>query len=276
MMIENVPKAYCDHWTSGKNDCRCGEADCAEMEWTWEPSDYHMTTKIVDQKSVVFHSVYSQGTGIARGNRPLALNQHHFFEIKMTNTVCGTDIMVGIGSENVDLLKYKYRFVSALGIDDQSWGYSYRGIAQHDGESKYYGDKFRAGSIVGVHLDLFRGTLEFYLNRTPLGIAFRNLPVDGSMKYYPMVSSTAAKSSMKLINASSFPECLQYQAMRCISRHPGTLKELQKFPDGFRHHDRLWYLQRTEKFTYNQNRERRGCAESIFEPNPVLEGTVML
>lgn len=129
----------------------------------------------------------------------------------MTSTVCGTDVMVGVGTQNVDLYTHKYRFLSLLGMDDQSWGFSYRGIAQHAGESRYYGQKFGQGSIVGVHLDLFRGTLEFYVNRLPLGIVFRNLEVTGRYTYYAMVSSTAAKSSVKLINSSSFPESLQYQ-----------------------------------------------------------------
>lgn len=136
---------------------------------------------------------------------------HHFWEIKMTSTVCGTDMMVGVGTEQVDLNAHKYRFISALGLDSYAWGYSYRAITQHSGESRYYGQKFGAGSIVGVHLDLYRGTIEFYLNRRPLGLAFQNLPVDGSRKYFPMVSSTSAKSSISLINSSSFPECLQYQ-----------------------------------------------------------------
>lgn len=129
----------------------------------------------------------------------------------MTSTVCGTDLMVGVGTEHVDVNAHKYRFVSALGQDDQSWGFSYRAIIQHNGDSRYYGKKFGAGSIVGVHLDLFRGTLEFYLNRRPLGLAFQKLPVDGSRQYFPMVSSTSAKSSILLMNSSSFPECLQYQ-----------------------------------------------------------------
>lgn len=182
--------------------------------------------------------------------------------------------MVGIGTDSVELLANKYRFVSALGMDSHSWGFSYRGIAQHDNESRYYGQKFGAGSIVSCHLDLFRGTLEFYLNRLPLGIAFRNLSVDGSCQYYPMVSSTAAKSSVKLLNSSSFPECLQYQAIRSISRYPSTLNELRQLPTGFRYKDQLWYLQRTEKFIYDKVQHRKGRQQdTIFEQPTSFEGT---
>lgn len=189
----------------------------------------------------------------------------------MISSVCGTDLMVGVGTAAVDLRANKYRFVSALGIDNQSWGFSYRGISQHDNESRYYGRKFGAGSIVSCHLDLFRGTLEFYLNRTPLGIAFRNIPVDDSIELYPMVSSTAAKSSIKLLNSSSFPECLQYQAMRSISRYPTTLNELRRLPNGYRYKDQLWYLQRTEKFKSQVPNVKQ---DVLFDPAVVaFEGT---
>lgn len=73
--------------------------------------------------------------------------------------------MIGIGTENVDLTSYQYRFASVLGIDDQSWGYSYRGLIQHNERMKYYGKKFSKGCIIGVYVDLFKGHLEFYLNR---------------------------------------------------------------------------------------------------------------
>lgn len=180
----------------------------------------------------------------------------------MTSTVCGTDLMVGVGTQYIDLYSYKYKFVSSLGLDAHSWGFSYRGIAQHDGESRYYGQKFGQGSIVGVHLDLFRGTLEFYVNRLPLGIVFRNLPVDGRYTYYPMVSSTAAKSSVKLINSSSFPESLQYQAMKSIYRVP-----VGKIPVGCGLKsltDRLWMEDR-RKFHYEspktKTRSHLDCLE---------------
>lgn len=299
MQLDPTPKSYCDCWSYGKSqkstsECKCGDEDSRELEWVWRPSE-HPTVKVMDEVSVMFHPVYSQGTGIVssmtvkcpqlqsksyilpllqvRGDSPLQAGRHHFWEIKMTSTVCGTDLMIGVGTEKVDLLANKYRFASALGLDTNSWGYSYRGIAQHDNESKFYGKKFGTGSIVSCHLDLFRGTIEFYMNRMPLGVAFRNLPVDGSHVYYPMVSSTAAKSSVKLLNASSFPECLQYQTMRAISRHPGTLSQLRGLPTGFRYKDQLWYLQRTEKFIYNVEALRK---DPIFDQRTGFEGTAYL
>lgn len=73
--------------------------------------------------------------------------------------------MVGIGTEKVDLSLCQYRYSSLLGLDNQSWGYSYRGLAQHNGRLKYYGKRYSSLCIVGVYLDLRRRFIEFYLNR---------------------------------------------------------------------------------------------------------------
>lgn len=73
--------------------------------------------------------------------------------------------MVGIGTDKVDLLSHQYKYSSLLGLDNQSWGYSYRGLAQHNARLKYYGKRYSLYCIVGVYLDLRRRYVEFYLNR---------------------------------------------------------------------------------------------------------------
>jgi len=88
-------------------------------------------------------------------------------------------------------------YTSLIGSDKKSWGYSYKGklngyirlffnfvfflavmlmcfffigVKHHDGESLIYGQKYDQGdALIGVRLDMCRGTLEFFLNRTPLG-----------------------------------------------------------------------------------------------------------
>lgn len=74
--------------------------------------------------------------------------------------------MIGIGTERVCLRPPMHEFASHLGRDDQSWGYSYRGLVQHGGVQRKYGRRrFSIGCIVGVLADLRHGRLEFYLNR---------------------------------------------------------------------------------------------------------------
>lgn len=76
--------------------------------------------------------------------------------------------MVGVGTSAIVLSDW-HKFFSLLGSDKQSWGYSYNGTVQHDSLMRRYGSRFGIGSLIGVHLDMCVGTLEYYLNRKPLG-----------------------------------------------------------------------------------------------------------
>lgn len=78
--------------------------------------------------------------------------------------------MIGVGTSGLNFLDWRDEFCSLLGIDSHSWGYSYHGNIQHDNLVRKYGSPFGMGSIIGLHLDMCSGTLEYYLNRKPLGI----------------------------------------------------------------------------------------------------------
>lgn len=77
--------------------------------------------------------------------------------------------MVGVGTAEVDLDKYRHMFCSLLGKDSESWGLSYNGFLQHKSLKKSYSSKFGQGTIIGVHLDMWHGALSFFKNRKPLG-----------------------------------------------------------------------------------------------------------
>ena len=76
--------------------------------------------------------------------------------------------MVGVGTSKANLNE-EDMFCSLLGKDRESWGYSYKGYIQHDGKTKGYTSCFGQGNLVGVHLDTWKGHLQFFLNRKPLG-----------------------------------------------------------------------------------------------------------
>lgn len=103
--------------------------------------------------------------------------------------------MVGIGSSDVNLDKFKHTFCSLLGKDADSWGLSYTGKINRNGTKQYWLDTdvftnsdvpfvgllhhkgkkmnfsscFGQGSIIGVHLDTWHGTLTFFKNRKCIG-----------------------------------------------------------------------------------------------------------
>uniref|UniRef100_A0A1I8PIK8 B30.2/SPRY domain-containing protein n=1 Tax=Stomoxys calcitrans TaxID=35570 RepID=A0A1I8PIK8_STOCA len=166
----------------------------------------------------------------------------HFWEIRVLTPLSGTDVMFGIGTDNVDLTEYKFHFASALGSNDQSWAFSYEGKIHHNGQQTTYGQKFSQGCVVGILLDRSRGQLEFFLNRRSLGVAFTNICNDPHVKLYPMVCSTAAKSAIRLINASSQIECLQLRAFRAMSKQPKALEELKRMPGLRNILNNYWFL----------------------------------
>ncbi|XP_022598818.1 SPRY domain-containing SOCS box protein 3-like isoform X1 [Seriola dumerili] len=215
------------------SDCVCGEEDQG-FDWVWDENCKSSGAFLsCDNRKVSFHSDYSCGTAAIRGTKELADGQH-FWEVKMTSPVYGTDMMVGIGTSEVNLEKFKYSFGSLLGHDEDSWGLSYTGLLQHKGDKVKFSSRFGQGSIIGLHLDTWHGTLTFYKNRHCIGVAATRLQ---NKKFYPMVCSTAAKSSMKVIRACYTPTSLQYlccarlrQMMPCCPDMLGALE----LPPGLR------------------------------------------
>jgi len=235
------------------NQCVCGESDSTDLDWKWNDENLEnpFPRIIMDGRNVTFHPIYSQGTAVVKGNKSLDKQMIHYWEIKIISSMTGTDLMVGIGTDKFNLLSHQYKFSSLLGLDSQSWGYSYRGLAQHNGRLKYYGKRYSSFCIVGVYLDLRRRFIEFYLNRRSLGIAYRQLKIDKDSEVYPMACSTSAKSSIRLINSTSFAESLQFLCIKVISKDRKSIEFVKKAP-GLRNLCKdYWFLQCREQFQYS-------------------------
>ncbi|CAG9857061.1 unnamed protein product [Phyllotreta striolata] len=259
---------FCSKSCLGKNKgfCECGD-DVGVFYWRWSTghssSDIRATN---DSRDILFHPCYSSGTAVVRGDELFRPNVHYFWEVMMTSKLYGTDVMVGVGTPNVDLHRCKLKFCSLLGLDSESWGYSYHGNVQHKGLTHLYGDKFGIGSIVGVHLDMCRGTLEYYLNRKPLGIAFTGLK---GYDLYPMICSTAAQSSVRLVCSFSEEPSLQMLCLQLINGRRDLYEHFQTVPGLKRLYDRkyIWIvptflrsakgLARLDREVFRASEERR-------------------
>ncbi|XP_043498752.1 SPRY domain-containing SOCS box protein 3-like isoform X1 [Polistes fuscatus] len=181
-------------------------------EWAWDEKCISKTSELSkDNLEVKFHPKLSIGTAYVRGNVSMQKGRHHYWEIKMMTVTYGTDVMIGVGTSKIDLTGIKDTFCSLLGRDKESWGFSYKGYIQHAGERRIYTKRFCRGDLVGVHFDGWKGTLQYFLNRKPLGIAFTGLQ---NTTLYPMVCSTAANSKVIITHCSSVPASLQ---MECLS-----------------------------------------------------------
>ncbi|XP_065780083.1 SPRY domain-containing SOCS box protein 3 isoform X1 [Muntiacus reevesi] len=271
---DSQSEAFCGslHTAHRGRDCHCGEED-EYFDWVWDDLNKSSATLLsCDNRKVSFHMEYSCGTAAIRGTKELGEGQH-FWEIKMTSPVYGTDMvsgrrgweagvlpgtsvpcplcpapcsqMVGIGTSDVDLDKYHHTFCSLLGRDEDSWGLSYTGLLHHKGDKTSFSSRFGQGSIIGVHLDTWHGTLTFFKNRKCIGVAATQLQ---NKRFYPMVCSTAAKSSMKVIRSCASVTSLQYLCCyRLRQLRPGSGDTLEglPLPPGLKqvlHHKLGWVL----------------------------------
>lgn len=232
-------KAFCQCWNKRTapmpwkqlSACSCGEEHDL-TEWKWEQPETTGTSWAVvseDKKQVTFHPFYSSGTAAVRGDTPLLPNYHYYWEVKMLTDTYGTDIMVGVGSDKVDMADAHFKFTSLLGQDGESYGLSYTGAVRHDATVTRDSVGFCRGSIIGVRVDMWRGTLEFYLNRHAQGISFFNLRRHQAL--YPMICSTAAQSSMRLIYAASLPASLLVDAAKILASS-STAERRTRLPPG--------------------------------------------
>lgn len=135
--------------------------------------------------------------------------------------------MIGIGSDAVNLNICRTAFASLLGKDSESWGLSYLGTIQHKGKMKQFTSKLERDCVIGMHLDLWHGTLSIYNNGKPCGIAFCGLQ---NKVLYPMLSSTAARTRMKLEKSCYLSTTLQYLCCKEIGKHIRGIHDVEELP----------------------------------------------
>ncbi|GFT42810.1 SPRY domain-containing SOCS box protein 3 [Nephila pilipes] len=215
-----------------KNDCSSENSDPDEqIEWTWDNAiENDFVFLLNNNKDVKFHRNISSGTAVVRGTQPMSKDQY-YWEVKMISPVYGTDMMIGVGTAEADMNQVHDKFISLLGKDNKTWGLSYTGLFRHNGESRDYSSRFGQGSVIGIHLDMWNGTLAFYKNKKHLGIASRGLK---GKTMYAMASSTAACSGMRIIRSCSFPSSLQFlcctKLRELIPDEKDVLKEIDLPP----------------------------------------------
>ena len=234
-------------------------------DWTWDTTSRSPSVLLVQfNTQIIFHPTYSSGTASVFGSLPLVSPNHHYWEVKMLSPVYGTDVMVGLATKDINTTYHTHSFASLLGHDSHSWGFSYQGFVQHGGKKNVYGSRWGKGNTVGVHYDSWRGTVEFYLDRKPLGLAFTGLK---GKEVFPIVSSTAAKSEMKLVTAQSFANNLQFSCLkRLADKLPGSSILNLYLPPGLRS-----FIQNNYWFFINLQQEK--CLQ-ISSDSPPPGGVV--
>ena len=99
------------------------------------------------------------------------------WEVKIDKTSTSY-LFIGVATKMADPSSF-------LGGDDYGWGYiGDRALYHKRQKASVYGEKFCMGDVIGVILDLDKGTLEFERNGNNMGVAFENL----SGELYPAVA----------------------------------------------------------------------------------------
>ncbi|XP_065206660.1 SPRY domain-containing SOCS box protein 3-like [Planococcus citri] len=198
--------------------------------WTWNPNCKSCDVRIIDknQKCVLFHPSWSQGTSAIRGTKMLN-NTRSYWEIFIPKGICGTSMMFGIGTERSRLGSPDY--INLIGEDERSWGLSHKGFLCHDGEYKKFCRPFREHlpTTVGLLFDGIYGTLSYFKDDICLGVGFRDL---NKIKepLYPMISSTSAKTIMTLKSTGSEFVSLKDRCRAVILENLKCIDDVQKLP----------------------------------------------
>jgi hypothetical protein len=105
----------------------------------------------------------------------------HYWEIKIINTQTPSSIMIGVSDKSVLTNINNQLSTSAYG-----WGFSGDGKLYNNSISKPYGKGFVKNDIVGVYLDLEEKTLQFFVNRRCIGVAYTGVtgPVSPAFTLY--------------------------------------------------------------------------------------------
>jgi len=188
----------------------------------WEWSCLHKSPEVVlskDRSAAYFYVnnlMESTGTAGVRGTKGF-FEGEHYWEVTFIEPPIGTSVMVGVGTAGACLHTDNYKYVNLIGQDKESWGLSYKGKIWHNGVSREYCDPwYNETTVIGVHLNLYKGTLSFYVNGRPLGIAFKGL--NCTKMLYPLVSSTTEGSEICLGKRISRYLTLQEKCFNAIAR----------------------------------------------------------
>ncbi len=116
------------------------------------------------------------------------------------------------------------------GHDQQGWGLSYKGSLWHGGMSSHYCQPFyEAQTVIGVHLNLYEGTLTFYINGQCQGIAYQDLNTLNE-ELYPIISATATGTELEVGTRKCRYLSLQEKCYQTVARNLKRKADVEGLP----------------------------------------------
>uniref|UniRef100_A0A914VJY8 B30.2/SPRY domain-containing protein n=1 Tax=Plectus sambesii TaxID=2011161 RepID=A0A914VJY8_9BILA len=169
-------------------------------DWSWNLECLPPYSKLSgpDNRTVIFNEIWSFGTAGIQGDKRLTRDTIAYWEVFVSHRVFGTALMFGIGAKQGYL--YANDFCHMIGDNAHSWGLCHKGLLWHGSISVRFCEPFEEfkPTKIAMLFDGPAGTLRFWKDDQDLGIGFANMFEHHDGPFYPMVSSTAAKTEMTL------------------------------------------------------------------------------
>lgn len=181
-----------------------------------------------DGSSVRFHPTGSYGTRACLASEPLKRNgNYYYWEIRVLDQAYGTSVMFGLCTRGQQRIAND--FCNLIGLDEQGWSMSHKGLIWHAGTSRPYSSPFPANRpvTIGLLYDSMSGRLSYFMDGRSLGVAFFGLN-EIQEDLYPCVGSTAKNTVMVLLGAYYGHESLVERTCFSILRHSQDHAQLFK------------------------------------------------
>ena len=143
-------------------------------------------------------------------------SNNSFLSLKTNNCVisgkwCYEVTLLTSGIMQIGFAQIITPFSRHSGVGDDETSFSFDGCrkVKWNKERKEYGKIWDIGDVIGVCLDMDKGTLEYFLNGISLGIAFSNIPKGENIALFPAISLSRGESC--LFNFGQIPFKYEYK-----------------------------------------------------------------
>lgn len=199
--------------------------------WLWNRSTLTNNARMSPNgREVLFHPSLSRGTAAVRSCTAISEGVCTW-SVRMGPSTYGTDMVLGVCTEELDLSQHINRYKSLVGDDEHGWGLSYRGVRKHNGiERPGPHSAFGANAVVTLQLDTSRRRLSVSVDGSPMKAAFDDVCGRGHCPLYPVVCSTAASTRIRLQRSELIGLSLAHICLRTIRYAIRSRSDIDELP----------------------------------------------
>eukprot|EP00088_Acartia_fossae_P047315 TRINITY_DN5129_c0_g1_i13.p1 TRINITY_DN5129_c0_g1~~TRINITY_DN5129_c0_g1_i13.p1 ORF type:complete len:413 (-),score=53.15 TRINITY_DN5129_c0_g1_i13:193-1431(-) len=224
--VSSTALSFCPHGDNSNEEpllCECGEEQglSQRKEWTLQKadefdnsyvqlSDCHTQVKFIGPTPLNYQ--------VAIGSHVLEEGMHHFWEIKITSSLYGCRLSLGVLDRETKYYYVLFDGGSLCSSSKQGSTYYGNSVATRAPDNRKIDAVFAKGSIIGIHLDLTRGTMEYTINHQRQGIAFTDLKGKSLVPCILGDPFLFQSISAKLVSAVSLPHTLQFESALAITK----------------------------------------------------------